>query len=123
MPRADIDSGKISDYLANERTYLAWLRTGIAVIGLGFVVAKFALIARDLVPSAPETSFHFSSYIGIILVLVGGAMELVALKRFSRNQERIRRGDYEPSRTIETIMSMAVFVTAILLILYLIITL
>ena len=109
--------------MANERTYLAWLRTGIAVIALGFVVAKFALIVRELVPSAPETSFHFSSYLGIILVLVGGCMELIALKRFSRNQERIRVGKYEPSSSIEIIMSSTIFATSILLIIYLILTL
>ncbi|MGH2639766.1 MAG: YidH family protein, partial [Rhabdochlamydiaceae bacterium] len=65
----DDDRAKVSDNLANERTYLAWLRTGITVIALGFVVAKFGLIVRELVPSVPETSFHFSSYIGIALVL------------------------------------------------------
>ena len=49
---------KVSDHLANERTYLAWLRTGIATIGLGFVVAKFGLALRQLtgVSALPETN-------------------------------------------------------------------
>lgn len=123
MGTSEASAGSISDHLANERTYLAWLRTGIAVIALGFVVAKFALIVKELVPSAPETSFHFSSYVGIILVLIGGAMELVALKRFTRNQERIKSGNYQPSRSIELTMSTTIFATSILLIIYLIITL
>jgi inner membrane protein YidH len=123
LPSEEGDGGKITDYLANERTYLAWLRTGIAVIALGFVVAKFALIVKELVPSAPGTSFHFSSYIGIFLVLVGGFMELVALKRFIRNQERIRVGSYQPSRFVELVMSTTIFAISVLLILYLILTL
>jgi putative membrane protein len=118
----DGDGRKITDYLSNERTYLAWLRTGIAVIGLGFVVAKFGLVVKGLVPSAPETSFHFSSYIGMALVLIGGFMELLALKRFTRNQERIRLGKYEPSAGIEAIMSTAIFATSLLLIIYLLLT-
>jgi uncharacterized membrane protein YidH (DUF202 family) len=35
------------EYLANERTFLAWLRTCIAIIGLGFVVARFGLFLRE----------------------------------------------------------------------------
>jgi putative membrane protein len=118
----DSEKRKITDYLANERTYLAWIRTGITVIGLGFVVAKFGLIVKELVPSFTETTFHFSSYIGIALVLVGGFMELLALKRFTRNQGRIKQGKYEPSAMIESIMSLAIFVIAVVLIVYLILT-
>ncbi len=114
---------KIADYLANERTYLAWLRTGITVIALGFVVAKFGLILKELAPSTPTTSFSFSSYIGIALVLVGGFMELLALTRFTRNQDRITKGKYTPTKAIEIIMSSTIFTIAILLIVYLILTL
>ena len=117
------DRARVTDYLANERTYLAWLRTGIAIIAFGFVVAKFGLIVKELVPSAPETSFHFSSYIGIALVLAGGFMEALALRRFTTNQERIRVGKYEPSSGTETAISVSIFVIAMLLIVYLLLTL
>ncbi len=119
----DDERSKVADHLANERTYLAWLRTGIAIIALGFVVSKFALIVKELVPSAAETSFHFSSFIGISLVLAGAFMELLALKRFTRNQERIRVGKYEPSSGIELAISLGIFAIAILLVVYLILTL
>src|ERR1700693_568532 len=54
------DRGRVSDHLASERTYLAWLRTGIATIGLGFVVAKFGLAIRALtgISATSETSYH-----------------------------------------------------------------
>jgi putative membrane protein len=113
----------VRDHLANERTYLAWLRTGIAVIALGFVVAKFGLIVKELVPSAPETSFHFSAIIGIALVLAGGFMEILALKRFTKNQERIRTGRYEPTTGTEMAISLSIFGIAVLLIAYLLLTL
>ena len=36
-----------SDYLAAERTFLAWIRTGLALMGFGFVVARFGLFLRE----------------------------------------------------------------------------
>ena len=101
-------------YLANERTYLAWLRTGIATIGLGFVVAKFGLTA---------TTQFFSTVIGIFIVVVGGFMELLALRRFMKNQERIRSGNYEPTSGTELMLSSSLFLIAVLLIAYMFLTL
>jgi putative membrane protein len=115
--------GKVSDHLANERTYLAWLRTGISIIALGFVVSKFGLIVKELGGSQPETSFHFSSIIGIALVIAGGLMDLLALRRFVLNQQRIKAGRYEPSSGTELVISSSIFVISILLIVYLLLTL
>jgi len=115
-----LPSGKVSDHLANERTYLAWMRTGIAIIALGFVVARFGVALREINPSIPPTSpVHFTAVIGIVLVLVGGCMILLALRIFINNQNKIRLGKYVPTSTVETIFSLAFFIFAILLIVYL----
>jgi putative membrane protein len=109
--------------MANERTYLAWVRTGIAIIALGFVVARFGLFLREISPLAPSSSsIHFSSIIGVALVFAGAVMELMALHRFVRNQERIRIGVYQPTSSVETIFSVAIFIFAILIIGYLLLT-
>jgi putative membrane protein len=113
---------EVGDHLANERTYLTWVRTGIAAIALGFVVAKFELLVRELAPSAPTTSFGFSSIVGIALVLAGGLMQVLALSRFTVNQGRIKSGRYEPSRGIEIAISAGLFAIALLLTVYLILT-
>ena len=117
-------SGNVTNYLANERTYLAWLRTGIATIGLGFVVARFGLVIRELtgISAIPETKFHLSSFIGIALSVVGGAMVLFAFNRYAKNQERIRAGSFEPSTKAELVVSTTIFATALLVILYLLLT-
>ena len=113
----------VSDHLANERTYLAWIRTGIAIIALGFVVARFGLFLRELNPTAQAPlPIHFSSIIGVALVAIGGAMELMALKRFMKNQQRIRTHSYEPASLVETVFSVAIFMFAVLIIAYLILT-
>ncbi len=113
---------KVTDHLANERTYLAWVRTGITVIALGFVVAKFGLIVKELAPSAPAPSYGFSSTIGVVLVLVGGAMQLLALKMFRENRVRITTGTYKAGGTTETAISVTVFLVALLLIVYMVLT-
>jgi len=91
----------VSDHLANERTYLAWIRTSIAIVALGFVVARFGLFLGEISPVAQSiVSIHFSSVIGVALVVVGGLMELTALRRFLRNQERIQTRTYEPTALV-----------------------
>lgn len=60
-------------YFAAERTLLAWVRTGLAVIGLGFVVARFGLFLR-MMRQGPEVQPGFAStLIGVALVALGSA--------------------------------------------------
>ncbi len=83
-----ITSKKVSDHLANERTFLAWLRTGLATITFGFVIERFGLALREMglktqvdIPSPVP----FSAIIGISLTLLGLVMIGVAeLSPYSR---------------------------------------
>src|SRR5207245_6322557 len=43
-----LTSKKVTDHLANERTFLAWIRTGLAIIGFGFIVDRFGLLMREI---------------------------------------------------------------------------
>jgi putative membrane protein len=62
-------------YFAAERTLLAWLRTGLAVIGLGFIVARFGLFLKLIERGeGPQTSNPWSLAIGVFLVLLGAVM-------------------------------------------------
>ncbi len=56
---AENGNRKVSDHLANERTYLAWVRTGITVIALGFVVSKFGILVKEIDPAATSTHTIF----------------------------------------------------------------
>lgn len=58
-------------FFAAERTLLAWVRTGVAVIGLGFVVARFGLFLRLVRHDAPDSHQPGSTLIGVGLVLLG----------------------------------------------------
>ncbi len=67
-------SGGPTDYLAAERNFLAWIRTGIALMGFGFVVARFGVFLRMLqtgASAAQPESFGFSFWVGTVLIVVG----------------------------------------------------
>src|SRR5688500_18450175 len=69
------DGGPMTDsQLANDRTFLAWLRTGIALIGLGFVIAKVSLIAEPGTGAVSDQALY--SGVGVFVVLSGAALVL-----------------------------------------------
>jgi uncharacterized protein (DUF302 family)/uncharacterized membrane protein YidH (DUF202 family) len=71
----------VSDYLAAERTFLAWIRTGLALMGFGFVVARFGLFLQQLRIVEPDfhaRSFGFSIWFGTALVACGVIVDLFA---------------------------------------------
>lgn len=83
-----------SDHAANERTFLAWVRTGIAVIAFGFVVEKFNIFLATIANSAlgdaqhkarlAELSGPFGWYGGLTLIVGGTALVVLATVRFVR---------------------------------------
>ena len=72
--------GNASDYLAAERTFLAWLRTALALMGFGFVVARFGLFLRrcSAPPSASVSALERVARLVSVLTLVGAALLLTA---------------------------------------------
>ena len=93
------------EHQANERTFLAWLRTSIALIGFGFAIARFGLFLRELQSSVtgqavPTHSVISSQTIGIGLVIIGIVLIALSAWRYNRVLEQIERGDYRPSRLI-----------------------
>ena len=63
-----------ADYLAAERTFLAWIRTGLALMGFGFVVARFDLFLQALQvgrPNLPIRPVGLSPWFGTALILLG----------------------------------------------------
>lgn len=91
------------EHQANERTFLAWLRTSIALIGFGFAIARFGLFLRELQSSVTgqDEATHISSQtIGIGLVIIGIILVALSAWRYNKVYGQIERGDYGPSRLI-----------------------
>jgi putative membrane protein len=64
--------------LAAERTFLAWIRTGLALMGFGFVVARFGLFLREMEAAQHierHSGYGVSLWLGIALVVLGGVPE------------------------------------------------
>ena len=117
------DEANVSDRLANERTYLACARTSIAIIALGFVVARFGLFLREIGPRVESAvPIHFSSTIGVSLVFGGRDCRTSGTETLCDDQERIRMCSYEPTALVETAFSLAIFVFAVLIIGYLLLS-
>lgn len=80
---------------AAERTLLAWIRTGIALMGFGFVVARFGLFLRELAAASTRLSPGGSnaSATGVVLVAAGIAVNVWASVRHVRMLRRLTRGE------------------------------
>lgn len=81
---------------ANERTMLAWIRTGIALMAFGFAIERFALFMHQLAalgPVGPPSPSLGSSWIGAALVALGMLANLLATIRYASVRRAIERGD------------------------------
>lgn len=113
-----------SDHLANERTFLAWIRTSIAIMGFGFVVVKFTLFIKQLSyvvgQQAPLMSGKgYSGIIGIFLVISGGSTALLAYIRYRKIEQKLADQQYFPTFRLSLITTLFILAVSILLILYL----
>jgi putative membrane protein len=92
--------------LANERTFLAWLRTGLALIAGGLAIAQF-------LPPLPMT--HLREAISVALLVLGGAVALHAVDRWIRTERAIRLGAELPPSRFPALLAVTVAIGALLL--------
>ena len=108
---SDLNSvGTTPDYrfsLANERTFLAWLRTGLALIAGGLAAAQF-------LPPLPLR--HLREAIAVALLLLGAAVAVRAVDHWSRTERAIRLGERLPASRFPAVLALIVAVGALLLV-------
>jgi len=116
------DDKRATEYLANERTFLAWVRTSVSIMSLGFVVAKFGLWLRELATRLdPNIQSHGSGTsvpIGLGMIALGGAIVLAAAWRFHTVNRQIDAGTVEADRGLVLAMTIAMAALALLMVGY-----
>jgi len=85
---------RATDTLANERTYLAYIRTALAFIAFGFVIARFALFAREFsfFVHRPSPEAGLSTSFGTAMAAFGILVALLGAWRYARTDRFLREG-------------------------------
>jgi putative membrane protein len=86
-------------YFAAERTFLAWIRTGLGLMGVGFAVSRFGLFLRELSAShLPAQTTGLSLWSGVMLVALGVVVTLSAVLRHFQLVRELRSGTWRAGR-------------------------
>ena len=105
---------RAAEYLANERTFLAWLRTSIAILSLGFALAKFSVWMRDLGLQIhrPFRDAETSVPMGEALMALGGLLTLLAAWHYHAINLAIEEDRVRPNRVLVALITAAVVLLA-----------
>lgn len=117
-------AGSPTDHLANERTFLAWVRTSITIMAFGFVVARFGLLLRELAGSSGSSGVPapISEGTGVLLVLAGSVLLVVAFVRFLTTRKDLEAGRYLVRSRLEWTLTLLMVAVGVGVAVYLVIS-
>jgi len=112
----------IREHLANERTFLSWIRTSVGILAFGFVMEKFGLYMRFLVGEVPAgrpaPEVH-SGFFGIVFIAISAVIIVLATVRFKVTQRQIDTRAYRPSATLDLLLAATILFVAVIMAFYL----
>ncbi len=124
MSYSEKQTTNIREHLANERTFLAWMRTSIGIMAFGFVVVKFALFVKQIsMMLGKDKLIHSTGYsgiVGIILVSVGTVTAILSFFKYKQTEKQLNEGSYKYSSILITLLTLFIFLISVFLIVYLI---
>jgi uncharacterized membrane protein YidH (DUF202 family) len=118
-------------HMANERTFLSWIRTSIGIMAFGFVVEKFGFFIRQvsffiskepgqIITAGHQPSPGYSSVLGILLIGLGAVMGALAFIRYRKVECQIDTDTYQPSLILDILLTLSLLAIGIFLIIYLV---
>lgn len=123
MSKEENKSTRSREHLANERTFLAWIRTSIALMGFGFVIVKFALFLKEIsivlagkIVLPPK---GYSGIIGVVMVALGVCLAILSFWQFKKVEKQINNNTYVSSSILSFVLSLIIIIGGILLMYYL----
>lgn len=99
------NSARVRDHLANERTYLAWMRTAISLMGFGVVIVRL----RYLLPAAIQGHTH-GWMLGLLFALFGLVTVVLSTAQYHTIRRAIDSESYEPNSRWILLFSVAIAV-------------
>jgi putative membrane protein len=96
------------DHLANERTFLAWLRTGIATIVFGFAIGRFSIALREFMKLQGYSSAvtpGLTTWLGIISTVGGVVLIFAGLQRYNKTKIQLDSNSFEPAGYVIDLVS------------------
>ncbi len=111
-----------NNHLANERTFLAWIRTSFSIIIFGFVVARFGVALREflLVQHHAVSGSDDSLGIGVAFMIIGIFFAITSLIRYQVTMRRIETVQFKPANMIAILLGVFATLFGIILVSYLI---
>jgi putative membrane protein len=110
-------------HMANERTFLSWIRTSIGIMAFGFVIEKF-IVPYDYNKvrgvQSVSNGYNLILFLGIFLVLLGAGAGLLATYRFLKTEKEIMEDTYSPSIIADILVAILLGSIGILLAIYLV---
>jgi putative membrane protein len=112
------------DHLANERTFLAWVRTGAAIVVFGFAIGRFSIAMRQLTALSghPVRTAGFSVWMGASSIAAGVVLGIAGLMRYRKTRVQLDAGTFEPAGFVLDLVTTLMVLFGLALAAYLIYT-
>jgi putative membrane protein len=118
------DSNRARDHLANERTFLAWVRTGAAIVVFGFAIGRFSIAMRQLTALSGHAvrTAGLSVWMGSGSIMAGVLLVVAGLVRYRKTRTQLDSGTFEPTGFVVDLITILTVVFGLVMAAYLIYT-
>lgn len=120
----NVNPNRARDHLANERTFLAWVRTGAAIVVFGFAIGRFSIAMRQLTALSghPVKTAGVSVWMGAGSIAAGVVLVIAGLMRYRKTRAQLDAGTFEPAGFVVDLVTVLTVAFGMALAAYLIYT-